>query len=465
MSQYRTCRHGTSSPPVRMGMLAVCLSAALTGLTASSLAQAASPSAQAYRPPDWTAPQALDKGSDIQPTDLAAAIDVWRKANAEVAEFPRGHIDLMRWEKLQQRRSSADAIPAMAASKLEPLGLAEVLSKALTTRPDLLARPGSSAQRIAMQKVELADLRREIQNTWVTAVVSRQAARYQLAALQNTRAGTALGRRMVRAGNWSQARYLEEQQLEADAWQSLAQARAAELGATEALARQMGISDPMAVQQLAERLPTEVPAPDPSAMADLPKSLMPEQMNAVLNASPEILAAAQKSTRHLNALPAGRWEAWQAALVTSMQNVRNATELPRLDDERLWRDGALQEAVEAQAEIQALTVERQSAIREAWAILQWRSATVAHLEQTVVPLANASEQETLLRYNGMLQSTWELLASARDRLQRMQAAALARADYWMARANWEAMASGADSKLAAADTSATSAKSSNGAGH
>lgn len=33
----------------------------------------------------------------------------WKKANADVAQFPRGHIDLLRWEERQEPRQPAPA--------------------------------------------------------------------------------------------------------------------------------------------------------------------------------------------------------------------------------------------------------------------------------------------------------------------------------------------------------------------
>ena len=42
---------------------------------------------------------------EMQPED-------WRKANAEVGQFRRGHIDLLKWE--QQRATGPDAVPVPA---------------------------------------------------------------------------------------------------------------------------------------------------------------------------------------------------------------------------------------------------------------------------------------------------------------------------------------------------------------
>lgn len=44
----------------------------------------------------------------------------WRKANGSVAEFPRGHIDLLKWEQAQGRARGAPADSAPADPRALP---------------------------------------------------------------------------------------------------------------------------------------------------------------------------------------------------------------------------------------------------------------------------------------------------------------------------------------------------------
>ena len=47
------------------------------------------------------------------PTDLAEAPVPWTQANQDVARFPRGHADVLRWEERQEREpGTAPATPA-----------------------------------------------------------------------------------------------------------------------------------------------------------------------------------------------------------------------------------------------------------------------------------------------------------------------------------------------------------------
>jgi len=101
----------------------------------------------------------------------------------------------------------------------------------------------------------------------------------------------------------------------------------------------------------------------------------------------------------------------------------------------------------------------------AWAAVPLRHASARHAEQVVTQLQAAIEQDTVQRYNGMLLSTWDLLASARDRLASLDAALQARADFWRAQANWQAVLAGAGHTGSEPASSSAAAPAANAAGH
>jgi hypothetical protein len=138
---------------------------------------------------------------------------------------------------------------------------------------------------------------------------------------------------------------------------------------------------------------------------------------------------------------------------------------PHLDDPGLLRDHALERATQQQARLLDLAAQRRSMAREAWGQLQTRHASARHSEQVVAALQEALEQESLLRYNGMLESTWQLLASARERLAALDAAALARRDFWRAQAEWQALLAGADYSGGDLSTSGAGASGAARGGH
>lgn len=53
-----------------------------------------------------------------EPRGLEEQTVDWRKANAAVAEFPRGHIDLLKWE--ERNLPGAATVPAPAAPAAAP---------------------------------------------------------------------------------------------------------------------------------------------------------------------------------------------------------------------------------------------------------------------------------------------------------------------------------------------------------
>ncbi|SFQ02545.1 TolC family protein [Tranquillimonas alkanivorans] len=80
-------------------------------------------------------------------------------------------------------------------------------------------------------------------------------------------------------------------------------------------------------------------------------------------------------------------------------------------------------------------VEVRSEAREAHVALVGAHRIAQQWEERVLPLRRTIEEEALLSYNGMITSTFDLLADTRGRLDASLAAAAARADYWMAEAN------------------------------
>lgn len=397
--------------------------------------QAAARPVLALPPPQQSGP--LELASDIE-----RARALWREANARVADFPRGHRDLLRWEAAQAGTRAGNTAAPPARPTLE---LAEALQLSLRHRPRLFIRPGLNELEQARVRSDYASHVREVQRAWIDAAALQQRARLLRSQREAAALGAELGRRMVRAGNWSNAALLREQSLEAAAWQAGVAAEADARAAAERLARLLGLWQAEAVATLGQRLPTELPA--------LPATLDPgpgidDIEAAVLRSHPLLASERAEGARNLAALSSRRWQDWQQAVDAALQGLPagQATPLqpPEISDPRVLRDHPLERAAEWQGRLLDLAATRRSMAREAWLRLQSRHAAAQHGEQVVVSLQAALQQESLLRYNGMLDSTWQLLASARERLGALDAALLARRDYWLARADWQALLAGAD---------------------
>jgi hypothetical protein len=408
-------------------------------------------------------PQRVD--TPESPADLERARAVWREANRSVADFPRGHIDLLRWEAAQPQ---AAATPATGAAAPAPLGLADALRASLRQRPDLFTHAGMNALAQARVRVAYADHVREVQHAWIDAIATRERVRLRAAVLDAARSGSELGRRMVRAGNWPQARLLQEQLIESAAWQAEADAALARQAALQRLAGLMGIWRADEVRALGERLGAALPA--------MPERLRPADglavdgiEAAVLRADPVLALEAAPARRVFDSLPAGRWAAWEAARDGAIAAMPEPTDgratPPHIDDLSLLREHRLLEADEHRARLLAMASERRAMARNAWAQLQARHAGALHAERVVASLKDAQQQETLLRYNGMFDSTWQLLASARERLDALDAAVMARRSYWRAQASWQALLAGGGFAMDDTASAATPAGGNDAGGH
>lgn len=450
-------------PPLALAAvwLALCLPLP-AALARGDALSAADPSTPASAPAlSLPSPQRLAP-ADL-PADIQRAREIWRQANERVAEFPRGHIDLLRWEAANAPRATVDAAPAGPA-----LGLADALRASLRQRPDLFTHAGMNPLAMARVRVAYAAHVRDLQHAWIDAVALQQRARHMAAVLDASRTGSELGARMVRAGNWSQARLMREQLQEAGHWQAAADAALAARSATERLARLLGVWRGTDVDALAQRLPGALPALPPQPAPG--EGLTEDGIEAAALRSDPMLATERATTqRAVDALAPARWAAWQAATEAALQAMPEPagapTTPPHIDNLSLLRDEKLEHAAEQQAALLQQAAARRAMAREAWTDVRARHAGARHAEQVVSELQTALQQESLLRYNGMLESSWQLLGSARERIQALDAALAARRAYWRAMASWQAVLGGAAYAGGDASMGGTAATNTGAEGH
>lgn len=93
---------------MKLHCLAALLAAPLAGAAADAADPAAAVPAAAYRSVFDAVPQGVEEET----------VD-WKKANAEVARFPRGHIDLLKWEEANPGTAPA-AAPSAGSSVPTP---------------------------------------------------------------------------------------------------------------------------------------------------------------------------------------------------------------------------------------------------------------------------------------------------------------------------------------------------------
>jgi hypothetical protein len=436
-------------PPLKAPFAHLWWAALLCAAPALAQPSAALRAADPATPAPASAVQVLPTAAPAQPlqlpTDIERARAIWQQANQRVAEFPRGHIDILRWEAQNPGGTPSAEAPAATAPTLD---VTEAVRISLRHRPALLVHAGMSApERGEVQRAYVAHVQ-AVHTAWVEAVTARHSLRLMTDALSAASTGVALGQRMVLAGNWSQAKLLREQVQEAAAHQAAARAQQATQSADEQLARLLGEWDGAAIAALLQRLPTSLPAL-PEQVTPGPGISRAEVESAALRGHPTLAWQLTEARRQLAAVPPARLAAWHEAVDKVVQadpaTAREAPwTAPQIDNLPLLRDHALERAVRAESNLLQAAAERRSMAREAWAQLQAQHASARHAQDVVSPLQTTLEQETLLRYNGMLQSTWDLLAQAQERLASLDAAHLARRDFWLAHTAWQALLAGGD---------------------
>jgi len=295
--------------------------------------------------------------------------------------------------------SGAAIAPLLAAG---PLNADTAVRIALLNNPGLqvsLAAEGvnisdaalaaSPARRKAGQDMVL--LAAQARKAWTRAVAAAQIARLMAEARDSAEAGGELARRMARAGNWSKLQQAREQLLLADAAAQLALARQAAFSEREKLIVVLGLWGAQTGFELPDRLP-ELPA-QPQELPDVESRVLQQRLDLQL-------AEAQWTRQR-----ASRREPGADALWDAMGNAARVREL----------------AVKARSEAR----EAYHGYRTAWDL-------ASHYEKEVLPLSRFINDETLLRYNGMLASVFELLAEARAQAQAASNAVEARRDFWLA---------------------------------
>ncbi len=151
------------------------------------------------------------------PTGVETQSLDWKRANADVAQFPRGHVDVLKWE--QATAPSALPAPSPPSASLRALSAEEAIVIARRYNPS----------------APVADIRK----AWINAVAAQQSALYLRDVKDTAEAGAELARRMARVGNWSRLEQAREQVFLADAAAQLARAHNTAFSAREKLIRLM----------------------------------------------------------------------------------------------------------------------------------------------------------------------------------------------------------------------------------
>lgn len=384
----------------------------------------------------------------------------WQDANRAVGQFPRGHVDLLRWEQ--------NNMPPIPDTPAHPDGgkLTLALAMRLALQDEALwLKPGMSAAESAAVGQQVTAARLDVQRLWVNAVVARQSVAHSGDVLAVAQAGAELGQRMAQVGNWSRARQMEQ---ELTLWDARARSDKAQLQADRALqALWQRIGAGMTPQALAQQLPPHLPV-------DLPAH-SPVDVQAELSLEAVASLQTQALQAHLrwpvDELQARRLSAGQGLTAQELQAAQQALqalagqELPMWDPRTMRWGHAFENALQARLRADRLARQVRADVQNALAAFRLASQTARHTQAQVLRLHTELAQETLLRYNGMLKSTWDLLASVRTRIDSVDAALQAQRQHWLAHADLMAVLAGLPYADSASASDTTNPSNTRTAGH
>jgi outer membrane protein TolC len=111
-----------------------------------------------------------------------------------------------------------------------------------------------------------------------------------------------------------------------------------------------------------------------------------------------------------------------------------------------------------------LAVRARSEVRESYGAYRTAFDVARHYRDEIVPLRKRISEETLLRYNGMLASVFELLADSRQQVSAVNAYIESVRDFWLAESSLQ-MALTGRSPGASPALSASAPAAEGGGGH
>ena len=291
-----------------------------------------------------------------------------------------------------------------------------------------------------------------VRAAWIQAVAAQQQLRYAQQVNESAQVGADLAQRMEAAGNFTRLQHARQQAFYADAISQLAAAQQHATATREQLVRMLGVTDAqLELLQLPERLP-ELPVL-PRAPEDVSQSAMLNRLDLrIAEAELAVAARMQGLTRiaSLVNIQAGTRRDSVFDNAAGTRGVRRGYELdvrlPIFDWGDLQRDVMNAHTLAAANRLEATRGSANSALREAYSAYRTSYDISKHFRDEVVPLRKLISDETLLRYNGMLVSVFELLADAREQTISVMAAIGAEQEFWLADASLRATIMGAVEK-------------------
>ncbi|WP_036252054.1 TolC family protein [Massilia sp. BSC265] len=335
--------------------------------------------------------------------------------------------------------------PSFGFSRLSGHGEAEIersigfdLAGLLTMplRQRMEARRADAARLTVAAAIERHVL--ETRKAWVEAVAAQQSLAYARQVNSAADAASELMERMVKAGNASQLDLAREQVFYAEAAAGVMRATRLLDAARERLTRQLGLWGEQTGYTLPERLPDLPPAPHELARIEQTALARRLDVQAARTAAQQLAAdlGLTRTTRFVNVLELGYHNKNETGAERA-NGYEVGLELPLFDwgGARVARAEALY--MQAVHRVADTAITARSEARESYLGYRAGYDLARHYRDEIIPLRKKIADETLLRYNGMLASPFELLADAREQAQAVSGYIEALKEFWLADATLE----------------------------
>lgn len=285
---------------------------------------------------------------------------------------------------------------------------------------------------------EVVRLAADTRKAWVHAVAAQQTAAYLRDVKEATEAGAELARRMARVGNWSRLRQAQEQLTLADATAQLARAELAARSRREQLIRLMGLWGGQTHFTLVERLPDLPAAPRDTGDVEAQAIARRLDVQSAIDES-QYVASSLGYTRARGLVGTLAIGYERNSVFNHATGEKSVERGPTLELELPLFDGGSARNARAEAlyqqsvsKVRTVAGTARSEAREAYATYRTAYDLAVAYRDEVVPLRRFVADETLLRYNGMFASLWDLLAEANKSVLAVNSAIEAQRDFWIA---------------------------------
>ena len=330
--------------------------------------------------------------------------------------------------------------PGFSLSRLSRTGEVEIERKFIFDVLGLLTIP--LATEIETRRFEHAKLRvvnqviqvaGETRKAFYRAVAAQETLRYMQDAKLAAEAAAELGRRMAQVGNWSKLNHAREQTFYADVLVQLARAERRRVVERERLTRLLGLWGSDTGFQLPEQLPN-LPG-NPNEIEDIEAAALGQRLDLKL-ARAELDALASSlglttATRFLGVFELSYLRNSETGL-SRQTGYEIELSIPIFD----WGQAKVARAehlyTQSAHRFADMAVAARSELREAYYTYRSAYDIARHYRQEILPVRQLISEETLLRYNGLLMSVFELLTEARLQIMDVVMGIEAQRDYWLA---------------------------------